>query len=59
MSINTPTVETIRNSKVAKELNANSYSDRLKALIKRFGGSFWRYTEETGKADTSSYDGLL
>ncbi|MEX0344888.1 MAG: hypothetical protein AB3N20_08200 [Rhizobiaceae bacterium] len=59
MSINTPTAEIIRNSNVAKELSANGYSDKLKGLFKRFGGAFWRYTEETGKADTSPYDGLL
>ena len=34
-------------------------ASRFKMVWNAVVAWFWRYTEETGKADTSSYDGLL
>ena len=31
----------------------------IRALLKRYGKAFWRYTEDQEKADTSSFDGIL
>ena len=31
----------------------------IKNFLKRVVRGFWSYTEETGKSDTSSFDGIL
>lgn len=39
----------------AKDEATERFVDRLKAI----GIGFWAFTEETGKTDTSSFDGIL
>lgn len=51
-SINTQPLEAI--SQEGGKSNAES-----KSLWERILARFWAYTEETGKADTKSFEGLL
>ncbi len=46
-------------SATTDDAGSNDAPNTIRALLKRAGRAFWRYTEDQEKADTSSFDGIL